>query len=508
MKKLFLLTLPVMLMASDAELLDEIKFLKERINRLEKLVGQNTTDITQKVPLVKIATLQKQVNDNTADLMESIPILENVERKSILDRINFSPELELRADKFDYKVGNITGENTLIYNNADSSLNGKYRRKEYSKDFKPSGYVRFRLNMNAQLDEKVKFNGRILFTHSSQTDERLCILSRDIKSNSANSAFTMDRAYFDYQANKNFTLSFGLLPTTGGTPMQFAQDTQRKSMFPALVFDMNTYGVIGTQKFGKDTYGRLILAKGYTLEADCYSYQCNRENIDNANVLGVYFDTKIDALGDSLMSFGVNMLGDFKAHPFLGPDISANDSHNLGNIFTFGLGLDVKNVASSDLTVFAHSALSVPDGNGKKDDYQILSSTTAEKEAGLTASGKPGFSEADYAQGEMISDNGFAFYLGAKYELIPTLTLGGEYNYGSKYWFSATQGAEDVYNKLATRGHVGEAYLMWQFHKHLNTKIGYMYTDENYTGSGWHFGEPAAKDGRQSIGYLSISAKY
>jgi len=509
MKRLLLLTLPLLLSASDAELMKEIQFLKDRILKLEQLVKKDSTQTIKKEPDIEITKLQEQITENKLDLEEVMPILEVVERKSILDKINFSPEIDLRVDKMDYDIGAIAGENTKIYNNSDASLNGLQRRDEYSKSFKPAGFIRVRLNMDAQLDKDVKFNGRMIFTQSSQTDERLCILSRDIKSSSANSAFTLDRAYFDYRANKNFTFSFGLLPTTGGTPMNFAQNTQRKSMFPALVFDMNTYGVIGTQKLGDNTYARAIIAKGYTLRPDCYSYQCNRENIDNANVFGLYFDTKIDAIGDSLVSFGVNMLNDFKAHPFLGPDIDSDYAKNLGDMYTLGLGIDSKNIADSGLTLFAHTAMSIPDGNGKKDDYQIVAiSGVQDLEDGLTASGQSGFSEADYAQGAMLSDNGYSFYLGAKYSILPTLDFGTEYNYGSKYWFSATQGAEDIYNKLATRGHVGEAYILWQFHKYLNAKIGYMYTNENYTGSGWHFGEPVEKDGTQKISYINISAKY
>ena len=492
MKKLLLLTLPLVLLASeasDAKFMKEIEFLKERILKLEQMVKKNSTNITKKTPDEKIVKIQKQVNENKLDLQEVLPILDKVERKSILDRISFSPELDLRVDQMDYELGKISGEET-------QTANGEQRRDEYSKNFKPSGLIRVRLNMDAELDKDVNFHGRMLFVQSSQTDERLCILSRDIKSKSANSAFTMDRAYFDFKAKKDFTFTFGLLPTTGGTPMHYAQNTQRKSMFPALVFDMNTYGFIGTQKLGENTYARAIIAKAYTLRDDCYSYQCNRENIDNANVFGLYFDTKVDALGDSLLSFGVNMLNDFKAHPFLGPDIDSDYAQNLGDIYTLGLGIDSKNINNSKLTLFAHTAMSIPDGNGKKDDYQI------------TQSNPDGFSEADYAQGKMISDDGYALYLGGKYEIVPTLDFGAEYNYGSKYWFSATQGAEDVYNKLATRGHVGEAYILWQFHKHLNAKIGYMYTNENYTGSGWHFGEPVSKDGTQKISYINISAKY
>jgi hypothetical protein len=65
-----------------------------------------------------------------------------------------------------------------------------------------------------------------------------------------------------------------------------------------------------------------------------------------------------------------------------------------------------------------------------------------------------------------------------------------------------------MYNKLATRGHVVEIYGMWKFHQHIYAKLGYMYSKEQYTGSGWHFGEPAKKDGKQQVSYLSLNAKF
>jgi hypothetical protein len=503
MKKLLLLALPFALFASELDVKEEIEFLKERIKKLEQQMNENAAN--KAVSEVKLQNLQEQVNNNKADLAENIPILEAVEKKSILDRINFSPELEVRLDKMDYKLGDISGEDTRVYEGGVAT--NVSRRDAFTKNFQPAGLIRFKLNMSAQIDESVKFNGRLIFANSSQSNQRLCILSDDIKSNPSTSAFDVERAYFDYAPNMTselpFTFSFGLLPTTGGTPMQFAQNTERKSMFPALVFDMNTYGVIGTQKLSENFYARGIVAKAYTLREAFYPYQCNRENIDNANVVGIYFDKKVDFLGDSLLSFGVNMLHDLKAHPYLGPDIDSTNAHILGNMLTFGVGVDIKKVAQSDFTVFAHTAISNPHANGAKDDYQIVNPALE-----TTLSGDVGFSTADYAQGGMLKDNGYALYIGAKYDFLPSLNFGLEYNYGSKYWFSATQGAEDIYNKLATRGSVAEAYATWEFHDNMNAKLGYMYTDEQYTGSGWHFGEPASKEGTQSIGYLSITAKY
>ncbi|NOQ32394.1 MAG: DUF3373 family protein [Helicobacteraceae bacterium] len=509
MKKLLILTtFTTLLLASQSELEKRIEFLENEILELKQLTLQNTKSTTLNTKLTSQNSKISKLNAD--DVSDILPILDYIERKSILDKINFSPELELRVDKFDYQNNGIEGENTKIYDNPAYRPDGTYdRRDNYTKNFAPATTIRFRLNMSAELDEKVKFNGRMLFVNSSQSNERVCILSRDIKSVTSSSAFDIDRAYIDYTPNKKsdkaFTLSFGVLPTTSGTPMQFAQSTKRKSMFPALVFDMNTYGVIGTQKVASDSYLRAILAKAYTLRASFYPYQCNRENIDNANVAGLYYDTKLNFLGNSLLSFGVNLLNDFKAHPYLGPDVNADDAHNLGDIFTYGIGLDIQKFAKTDATVFLHTALSNPHGNGNSDNYQIDPSNPS---AQLTVDGGVGFSTASYAQGTMLKDNGYSVYLGSKYDLNKEVSFGAEYNHGSKYWFSATQGATDMYNKLATRGDAVEGYLTWQFYSHLYAKVGYLYIKEDYTGSGWHFGEPAKKDATQSIGYMSLTAKY
>ena len=476
MKKIFLMLTPMLLLATT--------YTEKKLKYLEK----------------EIQELKQTVKFQQDDLDERMPIIEDIEKKTILDKINFSPELELRFDKMDYRLGEISAENTKIVGHSDSSLNGLQRRDEFSKDFEIATAVKFKLNMSAIIDDKVKFYGRMLYTVSSQANQRLCILSRDIKSVNSSSAFDVDRAYIDYSPNKYsaypFTFSFGLLPTTGGTPMQYAQSKTRQSLFPALVFDMNSYGLIATQKLNQNTFLRGVLAKAYTLRANFYPYQCNRENIDNANIIGLYADTKFNFIGNSLLSFGVNMLNDLKAHPYLGPDVNAQDTKVLGNMLTFGIGLDMEKVAKSDTTIFLHTALSHPSQNGEVDDYQMANDED------------DGFSTAEYAQGSMLDKDGYSVYIGLRHKINSQISIGSEYNYGSKYWFSATQGAEDMYNKLATRGNVGEVYGIWKFHKKLDAKLGYLYSDENYTGSGWHFGEPVDKDATQKIAYLTINAKF
>jgi len=468
-KTLLLSTVTALLFSAETGVQDRITVLEQELN-----------------------TLKEQIKQNSADIKESLPILERSEKKAILDRIDFSPELELRVDKLNYTLGQIENENTFI--------DGVQRRDEFTKNFQPAGTVNFKLNMRADISDDLKFNGRMVINRSSQSNQRLCILSHDIKSASSSTGVDIDRAYFDYtvleNGDKKFLLTFGILPTTGGTPTQYSQDSTRKSMFPSLVFDMDTYGVIGTQKLNNDSFIRGVVAKAFTLDPNMYIYQCNRENIDNGTITGLYYDTRFDFLGNSLLSVGINMIHDLKAHPYLGPDVTESNAHVLGRMVTYGAGIDIENVADTPLTLFAHTALSNPHGNGAVDDYRI------------TSTYPNGFTDANYATGGLLSSNGYGIYVGGKYTITSSLDVGGEYNHGSKYWFSATQGAEDPYNKLATRGDAVEAYGIWRFGEYLHLKFGYLYMNEDYTGSGWHFGEPVRKEGVQHSAYFTIKAKF
>ena len=462
----------------------------------------------------EISKLKQEIYSNTEIIEENENILEKVETKSILDKINFSPDLELRFDKLRYENDYIETEKTKIPDPSDYTGNAPApgnlsRRDGYTKDFKIATAVYFNLNMQAAINDNLSFLGRLSFAKNSQSHQRLCILSRDIKSQPSSSAFDVTLAYFDYAFNKNSaygsTFTVGVLPTFNGTPMQLGQNAQRESMFPSLVFDMNSYGMIYTQKINS-LYARAVLAHGYTMRDTYYPYQCNRENIDNATIAGLYIDDSFTfAKTKALLSLGLNALLNFKAHPYLGPDVTSADTKVLGDIFTTGVGLDLTSVAESNLDLFFHTALSIPNGNGKIQDYKITHYAQGE---GLTQNDTPGFTEADYASGEMLKKNGYAFFAGTKYVMNKHFDFGLEYNYGSKYWFAATQGAKNMYNKLAVRGNTYEVYAHLILNKYLNAKLGFLDMREKYTGSGWHFGEPVAKRAEQQILYLSLNAKF
>ena len=90
--------------------------------------------------------------------------------------------------------------------------------------------------------------------------------------------------------------------------------------------------------------------------------------------------------------------------------------------------------------------------------------------------------------------NGYSIYVGMQIP-APRGKFGLEYNYGSKYWIPFTQAQDDILgSKLATRGHVGEVYYIFDLNPRAFIKLGALYYDYQYTGSGSPVGLPQKVD--------------
>ncbi len=449
----------------------------------------------------RLLKLENRVSELEKENINLSEIVESVESKSLIDKLYFSPEIRVRTDIFDYKNRSISGVDWV-------SEESKYLEENYEKNYDPALSARFRLNMHYNIADETKFFGRFSIHKNSQSSEQVCILHRGIaKSSSSNATFEVDKAYIDhkFKLSNPITLSFGILPTTGGSSSNLAENRPRQSMFPSLIFDMNTYGVILTSNLkllSDESFIRAVIAKAYTQDKDTFYYKCNREIIKNGDIVGLFFEDSIKSLGDNTIQIGLNHINKLRATPFIGTPsfVDLDNPESLGNITNYGLSLEFREILDSGFTFFLNSGLSVPNPNGKTQNYRTNATIN---ETPLLQKG------LDYAFGEMPSNNGYSIWSGALYEFKSSGTkLGFEYNMGSKYWFSATQGAEDVFNKLANRGSVYETYVIQPISKNIFIKGGYLAIDEKYTGSGWHFGEPYKKSGTQENIYLMLNAMF
>ena len=473
---------------------------------------------------------EKYVTQDEFD--EALDILDKIETKVLSNKIEWSVDLRGRVDNFKYKMNGI-GDN--IGKPYDSSAPINERREmafPQTLNYKPHYSVRGYLNMRAKFED-VSFTGRLRFDRSSQTNQRLCILApqdigKDLFSASVNkfTSFEVDKAYFDLPLFKKSKLpliiSGGILPTSGGMSSNIIENRPRGSVFPSLIFDSNVYGGIVTANLSKITglsnaYARFVTGKAFTLRGESYYYQCNRENIQNMDVAGLFFEFKVPVAWNNLFWVGINKNSDIKATPFMGRNQVENVGSNtklkfqkpLGDITNYGAGIEFRKIAlaGGKLDLFFHGAVSDPSPNGNCVNYTDVDDPTCS--VGGEANPNP-FYHSEMGRGTLLKEKGHSFYTGFRYEIPAKLKtkIGYEFNYGDDYWWSATQGSEDVFNKLATRGDVNEFYLIQPINKHLYFRLGYLSIKEKYSGSGYHFGTPLKKDAKQENLYMLFNAYF
>lgn len=460
----------------------------------------------------------KNLEDRLAYYRELEQIVDRVETKSLKDKINFTPELRLRIDNFRYRLTEL--KETLTEGADGPADRDAVEGNPFDKSFDGHYSVRFRMGMESELSDNARLHGRLVIERSSQNNKRICILSRKETAASENvpTAMELDRAYVDYffgSLDTPMVFSAGILPTSGGSSSNLIEGTTRKSLFPSLMFDSNMMGGIFTADLSRwagadHTFLRLVAGKAFTSDPSRFYYQCNRETIQNMDITGLFLETSLGLLQDNTVYLGLNRAGNIKATPYLGASSAGTDLKNgegLGEIVNLGAGIEARKVKGSRLDLFFHYALSLPDGNGNVLDF---AGPHVDPATGVAyhEDGSEAFTSGTYAEGPMIDGDGHAYHTGFRYGFANGVRIGGEYNRGSETWWSVTQGSEDVFNKLATRGDAWEGYVTVPLGRSLSVRTGYLQIHEEYTGSGWHFGQPAEKDGVQKNYYLIVNALF
>jgi len=489
----------------------------------------------------QVASMQKTIEAAEVDREELWEVAEKTETQAFTDKLSWSADLDFRVDSFSYK-NNGMGNN--IGKPYDASAPKPERREmafPQEKKWDPFYSGKLKLGAKANFTNDTSFTGRLLINWSSQGNQRICKLSpqdigKDLPSASSTKfrAIDVDRAYFDLRFMKDSAIpmvfSLGILPTTGGMGLNMMEDKPRKSVFPSLIFDSNVQGGILTANLSKvtgmeNTFLRAIYGRGYTLNDSSFYYQCNRLNIQDMGVMGLFLETELKFLGvNNTFWLGINQNSDIKATPFLGGDSAENSGSNtkiksqqpIGDVTNYGLGIEARNMFSSHLDGFVHYAISQGSGNGNCVNYtgQDLSVTNPNCTGkGTEANPSPYYDTV--AGGTIISDSGSSIYTGVKYDTKSSwgTKLGYEFNMGDGSWWSATQGSEDPYNKLSIRGTVHEAYIIQPLASNISARFGYLRMQEDYTGSGWHFGTSDGSDSQkmdavQENFYVKVNAYF
>lgn len=453
---------------------EDYKAILEKLDALQKRVDVLEKDGTPSRPVgkveKKVAKLEKDV-DNIYDT------LDEVETKSLKDRVNFGIELRTRLDNWKVDDFVLSDRVTTVSESNDNFWSN-----------------RFRINMDAEITKGLQFHGRLALLKNWADSDSAALSSDPNRAHlpSGDTNLKVDRAYIDWVPQGSpipIAFTFGRQPSSEGPPFEYKENRLRQSTYPALLFDGESDGIVATlgldRYIGLNNSGlRLFYAKGYQDDDDANIFLNSRAvtPLDDLNVYAAFFESEIPTLPDSLMVFSYIRGNDFV-------DMPLNTTTNLGDMDVYGAHLQASNLLDSGFDVFVSSGVNQSHPNGKAGPLGGLLSDDG----------------AD-------SHTGWSFYTGFRYNLpfarLKNPKLGFEYNHGSKRWFSFTQGSTEIYNKLATRGDAYDIYYIQPFNRYLFARTGYTFIDYDYTGSGFHIGEPKATDGELRNFYIMLDARF
>lgn len=384
--------------------------------------------------------------------------------------------------------------------------------------------TRLRLNLKAKVHDNVDFAGRLAM-YKNWGD------STGVKVFDSWNAFTMDgtdggnttgdflrveRAYFDWKdiGGSKFYLSIGRRPSTYGPPSQYRENELRGGTPSGHLVNFNFDGVTVGYKLGEHTgidgqVVRFCYGQGFESElgnGELYNNTTTKDthlggfNIDVINdgtnfvqltafaaqdvvdgFKGTFaFPTQMAAI------FAPTMYQDMQKFPTFNFVTRYQPSTVIGDMKLAGLGASREE--DNGLKYFGSVGWTRLEPNGKAGMFGGMGSD-AVFEAQLNADETQVIMMPTRAENDENLD-GYGVYVGVQVP-APAGKLGLEYNYGSKYWTPFTQAQDDMLgSKLATRGHVGEAYYIFDINPNMFIKVGGLYYDYEYTNSGSPVGAP------------------
>lgn len=349
---------------------------------------------------------------------------------------------------------------------------------------------RFGLNLKAKATRNVTVTTRLLMyktsgmstagaTNAGFFADRLAILDGSIGHVPSDNTLRVDQVFATWSniAGQPFWFSVGRRPSTGGSPTHVRQNAERPGNggVPGLLvdyaFDGMTLGWAPEIGVLPGAYAKLCYGRGFEAGYDSLN------DLADTEMLGVQVvPVDIDPIRiDFQWNRGYDIFDD--------PN---NVGEQLGDIDWFGVGAlsTIKDVGPGDLTTFASAGASITHPNGK----HALLPGGVDSGAGLLING------------DQVEDRtGYGAYAGLRYDLPSGTKIGGEYNYGSKYWMPFDPAADDMWtSKLGTRGAVYEGYLIQElplaplssFVSKAFFKVGYQLYEFDYTGSNNWIGAP------------------
>ena len=424
--------------------------------------------------LNKIQTLETKLKQKTSEISQ---IQEDID--DIYDRVD---ENEFLASMNRIKWG-------AEFEMTNNFLKGETRNVDYSHT--NVWTTKLRLTMESRVNDKTKFHGRLAMYKewSDSTDDSLSDPLSGRKPNGSSVVY-VERAYVDYSIKNNLIVTLGRQPSSDGPGMTLIQNTQRKATYPSLLFDGAADGIVLSYNVDKKSkinpVVRVAYGKGFQNHISFAPYSPNTAvDIDDLNVYGAFYEMSLPVanMGENLLIFSYVKATDFIGHPQV---YSSPNNSNLGDMSLADVYFENNKAFGSKLNYFVSIGMSSPDSNGKTVNFGEM---TGNQDVTL------------------LDKKGYAYHIGMRYDM-DKMKVGYEYNHGSKYWYSFTNGSGDLLNKLSTRGSVHDFYLLYQIDLNQFIRAGYTQIDYDYSMSGWHIGTPQKSNDNVKRTYMTYNLRF
>jgi len=388
---------------------------------------------------------------------------------------------------------------------------------------------RLRLNMKAKVYKNVDFAGRLAM-YKNWGD------STGVQVFDSWNAFTMDgtnggnptgdwlrveRAYFNWKdiGGTPFFYSIGRRPSTYGPPSQYRENEMRGGTPGGHLVHFNFDGMTFGYKLDNVLEGmtvRFCYGQGFESQLGNGELYNNYANLTEDTHLGGF---AVDVINDGtnliqVMAFGAKDVvdgfkGTFAFPTELGALFAPTLYHDMQKFPTFNFvtryqpttvigdmmlgGISAAREEMNGLKYFGSVGWTRLDSNGKAGMFGGMGNDAVFEASLNTFGDEIVFAPVRATDNE--SNDGYGVYVGAQIPATDSIKVGLEYNYGSKYWTPFTQAQDDMLgSKLATRGHVGEVYTIFDVNPKMFIKLAGLYYDYEYTGSGSPVGRPVRVD--------------
>jgi hypothetical protein len=525
----------------------------EKVNHHNNNSQQDIIDIKNKLDIIfqEIDSLKKNALKNNKekqvveekfrfiekDLDEIDDILNQVEKETSLDRINFYAELRTRMDWYHFNGNDVV---SLF----DPTV------KDYDDNIHMLGSNRLRLNMSSVYTKKLRFYSRIGILcnwndqNYNQTPFKYLINER----HSTDTTLKVERAYVDYFVDRigflPFSISFGRLPTTDGLSTDFRENSPRRSTFPALAYDNSGDGLGLSFELNKilptsQSALRFMYCKRSESNNET-TYKDHQYDISNVYVTTGQFETDLNPLLDrsfflfhyinvkvgalniydnnSIKIPGGTMFPGFPAPVTkdatidLEPVGSLPDS--LGRVEKYTLFFQTKNLFESGFDFFMEYGMSRSSPSGTVSQFGTSLVNIDENLAALIGNIKvPLLSVGILDDMNKCPRNGQAFHCGFKYHIPLNLLnipkIGMEYYKSSRYWVGLNFASEDPLNTLDTRGKAYSFYYIQPLNKRFSFRLGHNHIDcDHKTGFYTFYNTPVPVDWRLTNSYFILDAVF